>query len=149
MGSPARGTRFDDAELAARQNASHLALFADGVATAGEALHPARGVVAAVVPVVPERSLPNSVVYRDPGALTDDVLDALGAAYDAAGVRAWTVWVRPGDDELARRLAARGHVHDGQPMLMAGELAAMDIAPRRELDWEPDPDWALIGRLND
>ena len=140
---------MDDATLAARQCASQMATFVANIGSAGSVLRPVDGVIATLVPSVPNRSLPNSVVYADAAALTDDVLDALGAAYDDAGVQAWTVWVRPGDDAVAVRLAARGHVHDAQPMLMAGELAAMDIAPRAPLEWEPDPSWALLGRLND
>jgi len=142
-------TQFDDAELAARQNASHLALFADAIGSAGSVLRPVEGVVASVNPVVPERSMPNSVVYRDGAALDDAVLDELGRAYDATGVRAWTVWVRPGDDELAARLQERGHAHDAQPMLMAAPLDEMDLEPRGALDLVPDADWALAGRLND
>ncbi len=140
---------MDDATLAARQCASQMAAFVHNVGSAGEVLRPADGVAATLVAAVPERSLPNSVVYSDADALTDAVLDELGAAYDAAGVRAWTVWVRPGDDALAARLAARGHAHDAQPLLMVGELAAMDLAPRATLEWEPEADWRLIGRLND
>jgi ribosomal protein S18 acetylase RimI-like enzyme len=142
-------TSFADAELAARQNASHLALFAEAIGSAGSVLHPAEGIVASVNPVVPERSMPNSVVYLDGAPLDDAVLDELDRAYAAADVRAWTVWVRPGDDDLASRLAARGHAHDAQPMLMAAPLSEMDLEPRGELDVVADADWALAGRLND
>ena len=34
-------------------------------------------------------------------------------------------------------------------MLMAGELAAMDLAPRAPLEWEPAPELGAVGRLND
>jgi ribosomal protein S18 acetylase RimI-like enzyme len=140
---------MDDTTLAARQCASQMAVFVRNIGSAGEVLRPADGVVATLVAAVPDRSLPNSVVYRDAAAVSDAVLDELGAAYDAAGVRAWTVWVRPGDDALAARLVTRGHVHDASPLLMAGELDAMDIVPRATLEWEADADWALMGRLND
>lgn len=143
--------RVADAVLAARQLASQMALFeAQLAAPPGRwAVRPADGVLACVCPAAPERSLPNGVLYRDPAALTDAVLDELQAAYDAAGVRAWTVWVRPGDDALAERLAARGHVHDAQPMLMAAGLDELDLASRMDLDLDPAPTWAVVAALND
>jgi len=140
---------MDDATLAARQLAGQMAAFEHNVGSAGRVLRPAPGVLATIVAAVPERSLPNSVVYADAAALTDDVLDELQARYDEAGVRAWTVWTRPGDEALSDRLVARGHVHDGQPALMAGELEAMDLGPRAELEWEGAPSWELVGHLND
>ena len=140
---------MDDATLAARQCASQMATFAANIGSAGSVLRPAGGVIATVVPSVPNRSLPNSVLYADAGALTDEVLDELGAAYRRGG--------RPGMDCVGaswgrcRDIAAgaRGHQHDAEPMLMAAELAAMDLTPRAQLEWEPQPSWALLGRLND
>jgi ribosomal protein S18 acetylase RimI-like enzyme len=140
---------MDDATLAARQLAGQMAAFEHNIGSAGRVLRPATGVLATVVAHVPDRSLPNSVVYADPAALTDAVLDEVGAAYDEAGVRAWLVWTRPGDDALAERLVARGHASDGQPQLMVGELDRMDLRPRTELDWEDTPSWGLLGAVND
>jgi GNAT superfamily N-acetyltransferase len=140
---------MDDATLAARQLAGQMAAFEHNVGSAGRVLRPAPGVLATVVAALPDRSLPNSVVYADPAALTDAVLDELQARYDEAGVRAWTVWTRPEDTAVAERLAARGHTLDGQPLLMVGELDAMDLQPRSDLDWEDAPSWALLGALND
>jgi GNAT superfamily N-acetyltransferase len=140
---------MDDATLAARQLAGQMAAFEHNVGSAGRVLRPAPGVLATLVAAAPERSLPNSVVYADPAALTDAVLDDLEARYDDAGVRAWTVWTRPEDAGVAERLAARGHTLDGQPLLMAGALDTMDLQPRTDLDWEEAPSWALLGALND
>ncbi|MBX5440553.1 MAG: GNAT family N-acetyltransferase [Solirubrobacteraceae bacterium] len=140
---------MDDAELAARERATQHAFFAGVVGRSGRAVAPAPGVVAVVVPSVPHRSLPNSVLYADPAVLDDAVLDELGAVYADAGVHAWTVWVRPGDDALARRLAARGHALDGQPMLMAAPLAEIDLRPRAGLDLDPDPGWRTLAAVND
>jgi len=141
---------MDDAELAARERATMQAFFAEVLARDGTVLRPAPGVVGAVVPSVPHRSMPNSVVYEDPRVLDDDaVLDAIGATYSQAGVHAWTVWVRPGDEWLTERLAARGHVHDAEPMLMAAPLDEMDLEPRAALDLDPDPDWRTLGIVND
>lgn len=140
-----------DAELAARQLESQMALFAAQFAATpgGRALRPADGVLATVCPRAPERSLANGVLYRDAAALTDAVLDELQGAYAAAGVRAWTVWVRPGDEALGPRLAQRGHLPDAQPMLMAATMQELDLAPRAELDLDPAPRWADVAALND
>src|SRR5690606_24130005 len=80
VGSPA----MDDATLAARQLAGQMAAFEHNVGSAGQVLRPAPGVLATLVAAVPERSLPNSVVYTDATVLTDAVLDELQARYDEA-----------------------------------------------------------------
>jgi GNAT superfamily N-acetyltransferase len=107
----------------------------------------ADGVVASVVPAVPERSLPNSVSYDDPRALAA-ALGRLEAAYADAGVDAWTVWVPEPDREVARGLARRGHVLDAQPLAMEMDL---DDArrPVLELDWSAEADAATVARIND
>lgn len=130
--------------LAARQHASHVAFY-EAMASRIERVG---GVLAAVTPEVPDRSLPNAVLYDHPAAVVD-VLPALEALYAGAGVRAWTVWVHPGDDELAAVLAAAGHAHDGQPMGMGAALGGLDLEPRRDLDAEQVSDWPLFGALND
>ena len=135
---------FSDAELAARQHASHAAFY-EGIATRIERIG---GVLAAVTPSVPDRSLPNAVLYHDPDAVAA-ALPELERLHADAGVRAWTVWVHPGDDDLAAALGEAGHAHDGQPMLMAGTLAELDLEPRRELDIEEVSDWPLFGAIND
>lgn len=140
---------MDGAALAARQSASQRAFFADVLGQAGRVLRPAPGVLATVIGVAPDRSMPNSVLYEDPAAVTPDVLDEIAAAYEAEDVRAWTVWVRPGHGELGALLAARGHVRDAEPMLMAAEIDELDLAPRAELDLDPAPAWDEVGRLND
>jgi hypothetical protein len=48
------------------------------------------GVTAALVPATPDRSVINSVVYDNP-ELLEAALDDLAAAYEQAGIRAWTV----------------------------------------------------------
>ena len=141
---------MDDAELAARERATMHAFFTEVLALDGTVTRPAPGVAGVIVPSVPHRSVPNSVVYEDPAVLDDDaVLDAIGATYAEAGVHAWTVWVRPGDEWLAERLAARGHVHDAEPMVMAAPLDEIDLRPRGALDVDPDPDWRTLGVVND
>ena len=113
-------------DLAARHRASQRA-FLERFATLVERPH--GSVTAALTPAAPDRSLPNSVVYEDP----EDVvaaLPALAGLYADAGIRAGTVWVQPGHDELAAACAARGMVIDGTPMMMAAKLADVDLAPR-------------------
>jgi ribosomal protein S18 acetylase RimI-like enzyme len=106
------------------------------------------GVLAALTPAVPERSVPNSVVYESEEAL-EAVLGELGARYDAAGVLAWTVWV-PEHHERARRLLERaGHRLDATPTAMIADLDGLE--PPRPDDPEPDaePTRDDLGRIND
>jgi GNAT superfamily N-acetyltransferase len=81
------------------------------------------GVIAAVSPSVPDRSLFNSVYAEDP-AEVEARLDELEAAYEEAGVRAWTVWTRAGHPLGPSVLAPRGHVLDGAPRSMGVEIDA-------------------------
>ena len=94
------------------------------------------GVLAGITPAVPERSLPNSVLYETEDALVA-ALPALAEAYEAAGMLAWTVWV-PEHHERARRvLADAGHELDATPTAMIAELEDVE-APRPD-DPAPDP----------
>jgi GNAT superfamily N-acetyltransferase len=106
------------------------------------------GVLAVLTPAVPERSVPNSVVYESEEAL-EAALDELAAQYDAAGVLAWTVWV-PEYHERARRLLERtGHRLDAAPTAMIARLD--EVGPPRADDPEPDPEPRMddLGRIND
>lgn len=106
------------------------------------------GVLATVTPAVPERSLPNSVVYRSEEAL-EAALDGLAETYEQAGVEAWTVWV-PEYHERARALLERsGHLLDATPAAMIVELGRVE--PPRADDPEPDPQPRLeeLARVND
>jgi GNAT superfamily N-acetyltransferase len=141
---------MDDATLAARQLRSQREMYrAMGSASPGARVVEAEGgVLAAVVPVRPDRSVVNAAVYEDGAALVA-ARDTLAAAYAEAGVFAWTVWTRPGDEEVPHALAAAGHRHDGQPMLMAAPIEEIDLEPRREFELEPAPAWADAARIND
>jgi ribosomal protein S18 acetylase RimI-like enzyme len=99
------------------------------------------GIAAAIVPAMPDRSVVNCVVYDDVRAL-EAALDELEAAYDRAGVRAWTVWVHEGDERAQELLAAAGHVLDAAPMGQERELAGLDAPPAGDLDLvdEPQPE---------
>ncbi|HEY1357660.1 MAG TPA: GNAT family N-acetyltransferase [Thermoleophilaceae bacterium] len=106
------------------------------------------GVVAAVTPAVPERSLPNSVTYETEEALAD-ALDELAEAYEEAGVQAWTVWVPEHHRRAADLLERAGHRLDANPTAMIAELS--EIEPPREGDPEPAPRPVRedLGRVND
>jgi GNAT superfamily N-acetyltransferase len=106
------------------------------------------GVLAGVTPAVPERSLPNSVLYRDEAAL-EHALDELADVYDRAGVRAWTVWVPDYHERAKELLAEAGHVLDADPAAMIAFLEEVE-APRDD-DPEPDPEPVLedLARVND
>jgi GNAT superfamily N-acetyltransferase len=80
------------------------------------------GLLASLTPAAPQRSLFNSAFYDEPAALMREY-EALAETYDAAGVRAWTIWVPDEDRETARLLAERGHQLDAEPRVMALELA--------------------------
>lgn len=107
------------------------------------------GVLAAVVPAAPERSVINAVVYRDADALAA-AYDDVAAAYDEIGAK-WTVWVRPGDDAAAGLLESRGHRLDAQPMAMARRLEGVERPPADALgdDWTSDGPLAEVGEVND
>jgi GNAT superfamily N-acetyltransferase len=106
------------------------------------------GVAALVVPAVPRRSIPNSVIYRDAAAL-GAALDELAAAYADAGVEAWTVWVPEFDREAAELLQGAGHAFDGEPAAMVLDLAELQGLDIGDLEWEPADSMPLLGELND
>ena len=106
------------------------------------------GVLAAVVPAAPERSVVNSVTYEDAGRL-ERALPELAAAYEAAGVRAWTVWVPHDDAEAAGVLARAGHVLDAEPEAMAMELSSLEAPRPADLDLDPEAGPATVARIND
>jgi ribosomal protein S18 acetylase RimI-like enzyme len=140
----------DDTTLAARHARSQRAAY--GVITAGapgaRVVDLPGGVQAAVVPARPDRSLFNAVLFEQPAALLGAHAE-LTALYAREGVRAWTVWTRPGDDATPTALAAKGHVHDGRPMLMAAALDDLDLEPQAELELAPPGAWEALARCND
>lgn len=95
------------------------------------------GVQATICPAVPERSLPNSVVYGDQAALIA-ALPELAARYDAAGVDAWTVWAPEEDKDAIAALDEAGHVLDATPLGMSVDLAGIEAPP--ELDYREGPE---------
>jgi GNAT superfamily N-acetyltransferase len=108
----------------------------------------ADGVVGAIIPACPGRSVVNSVVFRDAGAL-GAAIDDLAAAYEAAGVRAWTVWVPDHDRAAMRLLADAGHRFDAEPAAMHLDLRALAAPEPRDLAWDAEATPAEVGRIND
>ena len=106
------------------------------------------GVVATVTPAIPDRSIPNSVAYRDAGALAS-VLGELAGAYPSAGVRAWTVWVPEDDREAAALLEEAGHRLDATPTAMIADLALLPEPDPDELDWDVHAEPQVLARTND
>jgi ribosomal protein S18 acetylase RimI-like enzyme len=104
------------------------------------------GVVAAVVPAAPERSVVNSVTYEHPAALAA-AYDELEASYAEVGA-AWTVWVHPGDGEAAALLEARGHLLDANPEAMARTLD-QPVGRPALADFTAQGDLADAMRIND
>lgn len=105
------------------------------------------GVVASINPAVAERSVFNSVVYTDPGALAAS-REELAATYADAGC-AWTVWVPERDEATARILEDAGHTLDAQPRAMGIELDGVSEPDLSELDWTAEGDVEEMAALND
>jgi GNAT superfamily N-acetyltransferase len=99
------------------------------------------GVLAAVVPAVPGRSVFNSVLYQTP--------ENLAAAYDEAGVQAWTVWVPESDHASADLLESAGHKLDATPRGMVLELADLPDPDPGDLEWSAAGSLAEMKRIND
>jgi GNAT superfamily N-acetyltransferase len=106
------------------------------------------GVTASVVPVAPEHSVVNSVLYADAQGLAA-AYDHLAATYADIGA-VWMVWVPSGDHEARAALERAGHVLDLTLPVMAMELEGVERPPADALaDWTDEPDLRDIGPLND
>lgn len=106
------------------------------------------GVVASVSPICPDRSIANSVTYGDGEPLVA-VLDDLAAAYDGAGIVAWTVWAPEFDRRTIGALERAGHHFDGNPAAMVLELERFEPPPRGDLEWDDAATVETMARLND
>lgn len=91
-------------------------------------------VQATIFPAAPERSVFNAVLYERAESLERHLND-LAAAYDAANVRAWTVWVPDRDVRAAEMLAAAGHVLDADPANMLLDLRDFHAPPFDFVAW--------------
>ena len=133
--------------FAARHHASHRA----GLAAIARAQPRGRvveldGVVAAVDPDRPTRSIFNSVAYDGADAL-EAALPELARVYDEAGVLAWTVWVSPWDAaRLGPVLSDAGHALDASPELMAAPVGEITSTAQHQVE---RVEGAACGALND
>ncbi len=140
---------MDDARLLERMHANQLRFYrAMCDASPGARAIEFDGVLAAVIPLAPDRSVFNSVLYDDAERLAAN-LERLAAAYEDAGVRAWTVWVHESDEETARVLERAGHSVDAQPRAMAMELDGFERPDDCELDWSDRGGIGDVSRIND
>ena len=119
-----------------------------GAGSEGARMIERNGVLAAVVPAVPERSVFNSVLYETPNDLAA-ARDELARAYDDAGVNAWTVWVPESDAASAELLASAGHSLDATPRAMVLELDRLPDHDPGALDWSSGGTVAELTRIND
>ena len=119
-----------------------------GRGSEGAALYERDGVLAAVVPACPDRSVINSVTYSDAASL-GAALDQLAAAHEEAGVRAWTVWVPEDDRDAAALLEAAGHRLDATPAAMVVDLVGLPDPDTSGLDWDDQASAADVARVND
>jgi GNAT superfamily N-acetyltransferase len=105
------------------------------------------GVLAAVIPAAPERSVLNSVTYGHADGLGDGY-DEIAAAYESIGAQ-WTVWARHGDADAATLLAERGHVLDAEPEAMGRSLANPPERPELDVEWTDRGSLHDLAELND
>ena len=140
---------MDDREFLSKTLASLRSSYALGVKGSPDSrLLELDGVVASIVPAAPERSVMNGVVYEGVEAL-EPSLEEIAAAYEAAGVRAWTVWVPEADKRAAELLESAGHVLDASPRAMAMELDSLGDPPGPEPEWSGEWDMQAAGLIND
>jgi GNAT superfamily N-acetyltransferase len=111
---------------------------ANAEASAGGSTLELPGVAVSIVPAMLDRSVVNCVVYDDAAAL-EDQLETVAAAYDEAGVLAWTVWVHESDERAQAALSAAGSVLDGEPMGQARDLEGVEQPAGGELDLVEHP----------
>ena len=134
--------------LALQKRGLHDWIAVLGASSEGARTLEADGVIAAIVPACPQRSICNSVSYESAAAL-GAALERLDAAYEDAGIAAWTVWAPEFDREAVELLESAGHVLDGSPMAMSVELDRFADVEVGDLDWDTDADPLDLGRLND
>jgi GNAT superfamily N-acetyltransferase len=114
-----------------------------GRAARGGAVIEQDGVVAAVVPGLPDMGIANAAVYREPAGLAE-ALPALAQAYEARDVARSMVWAAPDDDAAHAALAAAGYLCNAEAPAMALDLASLpqEDDPLDEWSDAPEP-WEL------
>lgn len=103
----------------------------DARGSAGAAVLRLSGVVAAVFPSGPERGFFNNAMLERAADL-----DAMEAAYGAAGVERYAAWVHEGDSGTAAALGRRGYTVAETTRAM-GMPVASAVPPRASVDVRP------------
>jgi GNAT superfamily N-acetyltransferase len=106
------------------------------------------GLVAAIVPSCPNLSVVNAVVYAQAAALRT-AHDELQAAYRAAGVTAWRVWVPEEDTAVGEWLEQSGHHPAGRSRAMVLDLDEVELDVADEVEWERTSEVADVASLNE
>jgi len=100
------------------------------------------GVAAAIFPRGPERAVYNNALLErglgEPGRA--EAIEAMQAAYAAAGVTRFAAWVHESDRALAGELERRGYSLDTSTRAMAMALDGLEL-PRPQIELAP-PDWS-------
>ena len=136
-------TVINDADLYVRGMQTLLAsweVYADGAPGATVLRLP--GLAAAVFPNEPERAVyNNAVLERDLGPLERaDAVDAMEAAYEAAGVGHFAAWVHESDVPMRINLERRGYSIEESTLAMGMPLDHICL-PRPVVELAP-PDWS-------
>jgi ribosomal protein S18 acetylase RimI-like enzyme len=135
-------TVLTDADLYLRGTETLLASWEEYARGAtGAAVQRSPRVAAAVFPNEPERAVyNNALLERDLAAAERaDALDAMEAAYAAAGVTRFAAWLHESDEAMRADLERRGYTLDVSTRAMG--IALDDIRlPRPEIELGP-PDW--------
>jgi ribosomal protein S18 acetylase RimI-like enzyme len=135
-------TGLTDAELHLRGAETLLASWGEYARGAtGAAVQRSPGVAAAVFPNQPERAVyNNALLERDLAAAERaDALDAMEAAYAAAGVTRFAAWVHDSDGAMRGDLERRGYTLEESTRAMGMALDDVRL-PRPEIELGP-PDW--------
>jgi GNAT superfamily N-acetyltransferase len=117
-----------------------------GLAARGGRAFELDGVMAAIVPGLPDLALANAAVYRDAAGL-GLALPLLERAYVDAGVRRSLIWVPPGDEGAHDALREAGYALDSEAPAMALDLECLPAEDDPLDDWSDSPDPAEIAQI--
>jgi GNAT superfamily N-acetyltransferase len=109
-----------------------------GQAALGGQLLELSGVVAAIVPGLPDLTVANAAVYRDADGL-GRALPALGRAYDEAGVARSIVWASPDDATGLGHLREAGYSLYAESPAMTLDLSRLPVEDDPLDDWSDSP----------
>jgi GNAT superfamily N-acetyltransferase len=135
-------TVLPDADLYLRGAETLLASWEEYARGAtGAAVQRSPGIASAVFPNEPERAVYNNALLdRDLGAAERaHALDAMEAAYAAAGVMRFAAWVHENDEAMRDDLERRGYTLEESTRAMGMALDDVRL-PRPEIELGP-PDW--------